>query len=93
MPQLETQNATVDLDCYNACKAKGKSHQECMQECTSYSLYHNGSADAALGVSPQSNDEAYLDGYLSQLKTTILEGTYTLQVRWLSQSFLRRAYD
>jgi hypothetical protein len=56
-------------------------------------LYLNGSSDAAMGISPQSKEPRYLDGYLVAMREGIEQGTYTLQIRWLSESFLRRAYD
>lgn len=59
----------------------------------SQSLYLDGAADAAMGISPTSKDTAYLDGYLNQIRSLILTSPATLQVRWLSDAYLSQAYD
>jgi hypothetical protein len=49
-------------------------------------LYLDGAADAAMGESPQSQDEAYLTGYLTQLRELIVTSPDTLQIRWIPPS-------
>jgi hypothetical protein len=56
-------------------------------------LFIDGQSDAAMGESPQSKDAAYLDGYLSQLRSLILDSSMTLQIRWLSPAYLAEAFD
>lgn len=43
----------------------------------------DGSTDAAMGSSPSSKDEAYLAGYLEQLKHLILTSPDTLEIHWI----------
>jgi hypothetical protein len=63
------------------------------QDITTTDEYLDGFGDAAMGTSPQSKDEKYITGYLASIRATLLDDTYTLQIRWLSQSFTRGAYD
>jgi hypothetical protein len=63
------------------------------EDAIAQALYLDGKADAATGNSPQSKEPMYLNGYLLALREGIEQGTYTLQIRWLSASFLRGAYD
>jgi hypothetical protein len=60
---------------------------------TSADRYLNGVTDAALNSSPTSTDPAYLDGYLSRLRALIIEGHYTLVIRWLSPAYISGNYD
>jgi hypothetical protein len=63
------------------------------QDTAAQDLYLDGATDAATGASPASTDAAYLDGYLEQLRALILTSPCTLQIRWLSDSYLCQAYD
>lgn len=55
------------------------------QEQIDHNLFLDGETDAAMGESPQSSDRTYLDGYLTRLRSLILEMLESgrrLQIRW-----------
>jgi hypothetical protein len=55
--------------------------------------YDDGATDAAVGISPTSQDERYLDGYFAALRQLFLEGDRKLSIRWLSPAYLSGGYD
>jgi hypothetical protein len=72
---------------------EAEQNRQFAQDQIAQALYLDGSTDAATGASPQSQDETYISGYLAGLKAMILDGSYTLQIRWLSQSYLSGGFD